>query len=157
VTAERTDGAAESGFTPFVIQPGQCDPVADDEIVFFPEYMDGEIAVYRSAVIPLVKRLRAGGINARYAFPPERRTWLREYSAGEVLGAVAIGIGTGAPWFVLGQILAKRNAGIVKLKTTRARKVKGRRMWDAEFVELSGSAGDVAEAMRRFAEDGADE
>lgn len=136
--------------TPFSLEHQARDLADDDEIVLFPEYMDGEIAVYRPAVIRLAKELAADGVSVRYAFPPEQRTWLREYSAGEWIGTILVGVAGGAPWFVLQQFLDRRKSPELTVEITTARKVRGKRQWDVRTTKLTGSPDDVAEVARRI-------
>ncbi len=157
MTEQQPEAADQSGFTPFEFDSRRHEVPGDEEVVLFPEYMDGDVAVYRPAVIQLAKRLSAEGLNVRYAFPPEQRTWLRELSAEDVIQQLAIGVASGIPLFVLGQVIGRRAGGRVKLRVTRARKVKGRRAWDAEVVEISGSAEDVSKTLREMGTDSPDE
>jgi hypothetical protein len=157
MTEPPREAADQSGLAPFEFDFQRYEVPGDDEVVLFPEYMDGDVAVYRPAVIQLAKRLSAEGLNVRYAFPPEQRTWLRELSAEEVIQQLVIGVASGIPLFVLGQVLGRRAAGRVKLSVTMARKVKGKRMWDAEVVEISGSAEDVSRTLRKMGTDSPDE
>lgn len=141
---------AEVTLTPFSLEGQHWELADDDEIVLFPEYLDGDMAVYRPAVIRFAKELAAEGVSVRYAFPPEKRTWLHEYSASDWAGQLLIGVAGGAPWFVLQQFLDRRKSRRLTVEITTARKVKGRRKWDVQTVRLTGSPDDVVEVATRL-------
>ncbi len=145
---EQSEAAVLDGFSSFDPSLHSHEVAEDDQLLLFPEFMYGDKAVYRPTVIQLAKQLSNEGLNVRYAFPPERRTSLHLNSAGEVAQQLAIGAASGVPLFLLGQFLARRREGEVTVKVTRARKVRGRRMWDAEIVELSGTVEDVSQALQ---------
>ena len=133
---------------PFVISPEDHELLDDDVIVFFPDFIDGDIGVYHPSVLAVTKRLLADGENVRYAYPPERRTWLREYSAGERAIDFAIGVASGIPLLLIQYLLSIGKDRVVRVKVTTARKIRGRRMWDAQIVEIHGSGVEVAKALR---------
>jgi hypothetical protein len=142
-------------YVPFVLGEEMVAPDAyhDVDLVIFPEFVEGEVGIYRANLVPLKKRLAEDGIRAEYSHPPERRAWLRELSAAEIALNVAIGLVTSGSVAIVQHLVARRDpSSRVKVKITKARKVRGRRMWDAEFVEFEGPADDVARQIEQWKE-----
>jgi hypothetical protein len=138
-------------YTPFVLEAETAVPESGVDLVIFPEFVEDGIGIYRASLVPLKKQLAREGVRAEYLHPPGRRTWLRELSAGAVVLNIAIGLGTGGAVAVVQHLVARRSpSSQVKVKITSARKVRGRRMWDAEFVEFEGSADEVALQLERW-------
>lgn len=131
-------------YMPFVLDPEALPPPDGVDVVIFPEFIDGDFGIYRSNLIPMKKELAEVGVRAEYAHPPDRRTWLREYSAEGLALNIALGLGTSGAVAILQTVLTRKQAGRVKVKITTARKVRGRTSWDPEFVEFEGTAEEVA-------------
>lgn len=141
-------------YEPFVVDPATHVPDPELDVVIFPEFVDGDVGVYRSDKLFLKKRLVERGIRADYAFPPERRTWLREKSATQIAITLALGVGSSSFVAVAQYLLTNRDSDSqITVKMTRARKLRGRKMWDPEIVEITGTAEEVAKLVEELGED----
>lgn len=61
-------------YEPFVVDSEANTPDPALDVVIFPEFVEGEVGIYRSEQLFLKKRLVDAGVGAEFAFPPERRT-----------------------------------------------------------------------------------
>lgn len=116
----RHDSTSSSSDRPSVRVPGfvvsPWDPTAalttdvvipPDALVLLPEWIDGQDrALYRDENAGLLKTLRAEGVPVVYAYPADRRAYLTEHGAADVLVEIAVGVAGNATSAVLGWIAA---------------------------------------------------
>ncbi|MCS7479074.1 hypothetical protein ACFFQW_25960 [Umezawaea endophytica] len=61
-------------------------------ILLLPDKISGGYALYRDDVAGVVKTARSNGIDVEFAYTQERRKYLSEFSASEVVSAIFLGV-----------------------------------------------------------------
>ena len=127
--------------------PGGTSGAFDANLVILPHRLDGDRGIYSDQLVPLVKMLRADGVDVRWSHDGDHRLWSGERSAVLTLVVIpfVVGIASSGGWAALVRLLSHRS-GQVKLKVGyRKDSLGGEEKW----LELEGNSADVAAALER--------
>jgi hypothetical protein len=146
-----------------LVQDKVLDRVGPGTVLLLPDKVDeAGIALYSDTNAGLIKTARNAGVPIDFGFDVDRRKYLSEYSAGEVIATVLLGIGTNLTtdllkhvWTVakikVRSILGESadepqvDAAIVRLRIAHIEKQKDHVV--AEGIEYVGPAGKITNVL----------